>query len=301
MGTRPAGPTSPSADSVVMLAQQLRAAGWPPARHAKGDAGQVVVVGGSARYAGPPALAALAALRTGADDVRVIAPAHAPGLIGVHQHDGGDCELDAGVCGLALQHTVSELVGRGGSPGRVVVLIGPGLGGHPDPGPVLEALAAARARFDAPVVVDGHLGGGRVGAGRLAVLRPDLVLLSGREARALLGDPVPVRVGEAAAALGAAFIVKGHVDQVVSPGRCHIREPADGAAELTKSGTGDVMAGAVAALVAAGLDPFDAAAAGCWLMQAAGRLARARFGPGFLAAEVADQLSAALLAGEGQS
>ena len=59
------------------------------------------------------------------------------------------------------------------------------------------------------------------------------------------------------------------------------------------------MAGAVTGLLARGLAPFDAAAVGCWLMQAASRSARSRHGPGFLPSELADQLSVALLAGKG--
>jgi ADP-dependent NAD(P)H-hydrate dehydratase len=294
-------------DSLQALQRRLAAAGWPVAgQEAKGDAGQVVVVGGSALYPGPPFLSALAALRIGVDDSRVIAPDHGVGarlVLDSHVHRGGGEELDAGKVPALLEHTVEEFLRRRSARtrGRIVVLIGPGMGGHPDPGPLLSALADVRTRraADIRLVVDGHLGGGATGMDRMQAMRPDVVLLSGDEATGLLDQQPPDGLAEGARRLGTVLVAKGPVDHIHGPGRSEQRTPTDGAVELTKSGTGDVMAGAVTALLARGLAPFDAAAVGCWLMQTASRSTRSRHGPGFLPSELADQLSVALLAGKG--
>jgi ADP-dependent NAD(P)H-hydrate dehydratase len=63
---------------------------------------------------------------------------------------------------------------------------------------------------------------------------------------------------------------------------------------LAAPGTGDVLAGAIAGLVAQSLDVWDAACAGVWLHARAGeRLANAA-GRGVLAGEVAAELPATL-------
>ena len=51
------------------------------------------------------------------------------------------------------------------------------------------------------------------------------------------------------------------------------------------AGTGDVLAGVIASLLAQGLDPFDAAVAGAWLHGRAGELCAERIGPAGVLAE----------------
>jgi NAD(P)H-hydrate epimerase len=64
-----------------------------------------------------------------------------------------------------------------------------------------------------------------------------------------------------------------------------------GGAELATAGTGDVLTGAVAALAAAGLGPFEASWAACYVHGVAGARAARRLGPaGVVAGDVAEAL-----------
>jgi NAD(P)H-hydrate epimerase len=71
---------------------------------------------------------------------------------------------------------------------------------------------------------------------------------------------------------GAVAVLKGYRSLIATPdGRIRVNPTGD--ASLATAGTGDVLAGVIGALLAQGLDPFDAAAAGVWLHGCAGELA----------------------------
>jgi hydroxyethylthiazole kinase-like uncharacterized protein yjeF len=94
---------------------------------------------------------------------------------------------------------------------------------------------------------------------------------------------------ELASATGAAVISKGPDTVIAAPdGRVGFL-PAP-SSWLSVGGSGDVLAGVVAARLAATRDPYRAACEGAWLHAEAGRLA----GPAFLASEFAQELPAAI-------
>ena len=158
------------------------------------------------------------------------------------------------------------------STGRVQAwVVGPGLG--------LDALEALRAVLatDEPVLVD---------ADALTLCAQEPVLLE-RTAPTLLtphdrefarfGNPVgDDRIGAArrlAAELGVHVLLKGSATVVAAPdGRVRINPT--GSPYLASAGSGDVLAGAVGALLAQGLDPLDAASVGAYLHGLAGDRAR---------------------------
>ena len=119
------------------------------------------------------------------------------------------------------------------------------------------------------------------------------------EAGRLLGsDAVAVQAdryaaaSEIAARSGQVTVLKGAGTIVAHPdGR--LRVCGEGTPALGVAGTGDVLAGVLGALLASGLDAFDAAAAGVWLHAKAGEHA-AVADRGLLAGEVADALPAVL-------
>ena len=82
----------------------------------------------------------------------------------------------------------------------------------------------------------------------------------------------------AATELGAVVLLKGSATVVADPdGR--VRVNPTGTPALATAGSGDVLAGLCGALLAGGLDPFDAGSVGAWLHGLAGRLAAAGGAP----------------------
>ena len=168
------------------------------------------------------------------------------------------------------------------STGRVQAwVVGPGLG--------TDAAGAAALWFaldtDLPVVVD---------ADGLTILaaHPDLVanrtaptLLTphaGEFARLAGAPPGDDRVGatrKLADALGATVLLKGNVTVIADPGGPVYLNPA-GQSWAATAGSGDVLSGIIGALLASGLAPAEAAAAGAFVHARAAALSAADPGPG---------------------
>lgn len=162
----------------------------------------------------------------------------------------------------------------------------------------------AECRADGvPVVVDaGALAGVATRADNAAlVLTPhagELATLLSVDRGLVEASPL-AHVRLAAERFGAVVLLKGRRSLVARPdGR--VRANLTGVPWLATAGSGDVLAGLVGSLLAAGLDPFDAAAAGAWLHGSAAAAASA--GGPLVAADVAAALRPvvrALLTGAG--
>ena len=236
-----------------------------PAAH-KFSRGMVSVVAGP--MAGASLLAAEAAMRGGAGYVQLL------GGSGCGPH--------------ALVHRALDDAALGDR--RVgAVLIGPGLGRDADAADRLDrALATDRA-----LVIDGdalHLLRDRIDALR-SRSAPVILTPHAGEFRALFGDGRGSKLDQARAAASsssATVVFKGADTVIAAPdGRAILCPPTSD--WLSTAGTGDVLAGAVAAQLAAGLDPLEAAAAGVWLHSCAARLC----GPAFVADDLAGALTIA--------
>ena len=164
------------------------------------------------------------------------------------------------------------------------ILVGPGLGDIP---PVLTlALTAPR-----PIVIDAD-GIGLVGEperlkGHDVILTPhegEFVKLFGE-----VGGSKAERALAAAQRSQSVIVYKGPDTLVASPdGRLAFAPPAP--AWLASAGTGDVLAGIIAAMRARGLSSFDAACAGVWIHGRAAELA----GPNMIADDLADAIALVL-------
>jgi len=164
------------------------------------------------------------------------------------------------------------------------LLVGPGLGDAP------QVLTLALTS-SAPKVIDAdaisHLGDPERLKGQEAIITPHE-----GEFRKLFGDLAgtkPERALEAANRSGAIVVYKGPDTLVAAPdGRLGFGPKAH--PWLASAGTGDVLAGLIAAMRARGLGPFEAACAGVWLHGRAAEIA----GPQLIADDLADAIPAAI-------
>ena len=246
----------------------------------KGDFGKVLLVGGAVGYTGAPYLAARAAVRSGCGLVFLGVPraiwaveaAKCASAMPFPLPDDGERLTEA-----ALAPIREKLRGCG------VLALGPGLGRSAG----VTALTSALLReAEQPVVLD---------ADGLNALAEDRSVLDERRGRVtiltphdgefarLLGMPLEELAARDRAALsrdfaaehGCVLVRKGHRTLVALPdGR--VFENTCGGSALARGGSGDVLTGLIASLLAQGADAEQAACCGVWLHARAGDLLTAR-------------------------
>lgn len=219
----------------------------------------VVVAGGSPGMTGAAHLVSAAALRSGAGMVRVASPGitHDPWL--------PTEAVAVPVPSAGWETPVLDQLGRAGA-----LVVGPGLG-LSAPNDVAVGLVVAEAGV--PTVVDGD-GLTALGERAAEVIErrhsPAPVVLTphdGEFTRLTGARPGADRCAAArdlAARTNAIVLLKGPTTVVAEPGG-RVLVSTVGDQRLATAGTGDVLAGIVAALLAQGVEGFRAAAVGAWL------------------------------------
>ena len=242
----------------------------------KGTFGRVLIVGGAVGYTGAPYLAAAAAARTGCGLVSLGVPA-------------AIWPVEAAKCASAMPFPLPDKHGKLSPKAKAEILeraagcdavaIGPGLGRG---GGVTELVLDLLREIQVPVVLDAD--GINALAGHMDVLdaRRDYVTVltphDGEFAR--IGGDLSAgnRLGAArafAAAHGCVLVLKGHRTITAMPsGNALVN--TTGNSGLAKGGSGDVLTGVIASLLAQGASPVQAAAGGVWLHGRAGDLAAER-------------------------
>jgi len=282
--------------------------GWLPVRPAwvhKGDCGRVLVVAGSRGMAGAACLAALGAARAGAGLTTLAVPAGIQDVVAGKLMEIITAGLPQTAEGSLSREARREIMLR--LEGADALALGPGLSRH------LETVALVREllpNLRLPCVLDADglnsLAGDTALLGRVRaplVLTPhpgEMARLLGRTTAEIQSARVKT-AEEAAAAWGKVVLLKGASTVIASPdGNTYIN--STGNPGMATGGSGDVLTGVIAALLAAGVDAARAAAAGAYLHGLAGDLAAREKGVyGLLAGDILARLPEALarvMAGE---
>jgi NAD(P)H-hydrate epimerase len=268
-----------------------------PGTH-KYDYGHVLIIGGAEVTAGAPVLAARAALRTGAGLVTVAS------TIDVVEHIDRDVEE---IMTLALpqwnevERVIAALETYSIERHVSVLVIGPGLPTAAD-----EFVRTFLGKSNLPIVVDAAA----IGAlhGHLEILRSatrinsSIILTphSGEYAH-LIGSEAPLdptaerdSAKELAREYNVTVVVK-HDRTLVVDAAENIYENTTGNPGLATAGTGDVLTGVVAAMVAQKIEPFMAAKMAVYLHGlAADTAVTYKTEPGMIASDVIEAIPEAL-------
>jgi hydroxyethylthiazole kinase-like uncharacterized protein yjeF len=239
----------------------------------KGDYGRVLIIGGAAGYAGAPAMAARAAIRSGAGLVTVVTPQSVASVV-------------AGACLECMVHAAPEMADGTLAPeiwnewSRQIarfdaVLVGPGLGRgenirtlvrnivrecsvplvlDADALTVLAGQAHWLDKARGPVVITPHPG--------------EFATLMGQRVEDIQQDRPSVAL--AAARFTRATVVLKGAGTVIAQTDKPVAINLTGNPGMATGGAGDVLAGMLVALLAQGLAPYDAARAAVYLHGQAG-------------------------------
>ena len=264
----------------------------------KYSAGKVLVIAGSRLFTGAPLLSAQAALRSGAGAVVLAFPASIHEalarrlteviMVPVSETGGGSIGLDA----------LPELRGRGAWADAVA--LGPGLSRDEE---TMEFVREILRTVEKPFVVD---------ADALFALKGHTSILRKRSAPVILtphaGEFAALAGGDAADAdmfrvtaardaakrFGSVVVLKGAPTVTADPrGAAYVN--STGNPGMATIGSGDVLTGLVAGIMAQGTAPERAAYAGVFVHGLAGDIAADRFGMrSLIATDIADSIPAAL-------
>ena len=242
----------------------------------KGNFGKLLIVGGAVGYTGAPYLTAAAAVRSGTGLV----------FLGVPQ---AIWAVEAAKCVSSMPFPLADrdgLLSREALPaireklsGCDVLALGPGLGKN---GETEHLVCDLLEKTQQPVVLD---------ADGINVLAGHIDILDRRRGRVTILTPHDVEFGriggdlshggrvraarEFAMEHGCILVLKGHRTITASP-EGNVLVNTTGNSGLAKGGSGDVLTGIIASLLAQGTAPVQAAALGVWLHGRSGDLAAER-------------------------
>lgn len=266
----------------------------------KGDFGKILIVGGSRGMIGAPALAGLAALRSGAGLVYLAVPesimatviALTPCGIGIPLPE--NCE--GSISREAMQTLLAEINKND------VIVVGCGLNRSSDLIAIIELIGQYNEK---PCVLDADglnnlasCTGDKINLGSNTILTPhpgEMKRLWNAWFRESLPDERDQQAAKLAKRTGAVIVLKG-AGTIVTDGR-KIYVNKTGNPGMATAGSGDVLSGCIGALLGQGLSPFDAAVLGAWAHGRAGDLAAEKSGQiGVIASDLPDYLGQVLSA-----
>ncbi len=309
-GPDPASSDRPWPADAIRLDDELAGSLLPerPIRGHKGSFGKLLVIAGSLDYAGAALLVCQAAGRAGAGLVTLAVPESLQPLfaakvveattMGLPEDDVEEVDPEPALARILDHEHDAIVLGPGLRPGLATaelvreLIVPPG----EDPPPIVLDAEALRSL----ATMDGWWSGERrpailtPHAGEFERLRAGSGVEHGADGDLIDDDDARVKAArEAASAWHQVVVLKGARTVIASPDGEVAVAPFENPA-LATGGTGDVLAGAIGALLAQGLAPFAAARLGVHLHGAAGDWVRERYGDaGLLASDLSDGLAIA--------
>lgn len=266
----------------------------------KGTNGHVIVAGGSPGKSGAPMMTAAAALRTGSGLVTLALPISLRPFAEISSFEimtEAIPETAEGCIANISESYLDNILN-----GKQVMAVGPGMDEGPE---TKEFLSKIIKTAEIPLVID-------AGALNIIARTPDILrtlktpaILTphpgemARLAKKTTSEIQEDRINVAssfAREYGVYLVLKGAGTVIASPdGRIMINRT--GNPGLATAGTGDVLTGIIAGLVAQGLKPLDAAAAGVYIHGKTADRVAAKIGPfGFMATDIISAIPSCLAA-----
>lgn len=242
----------------------------------KGDNGKILVIGGNEIYSGAPALTGMGAVQSGVDLVSILAPQKISTVI--RSYSPEFIVYDYPTPHLTEESLPTELIEQ-----NDVTVLGPGLGQHPDTRKAVSKVLTLIKQFDKSIVIDADalklLDMSQVSsktiltphAGEFAVLT-DISIPASTHAflkRCQL-------VQEVSAQFPNVWVIKGQWD-IVTDKTDLIKINKTGTSQMTRGGTGDILAGLIAGFLTQTEIPFYAACIGAYINGRAGELVKKDF------------------------
>jgi len=255
----------------------------------KGNFGNLLIIGGSSKYSGSPALAGIAAYRSGTDLVTITAPSRAADIIAGFTPDLITIPLK----GNHLSKSHARQILSTAKNKEDAIVIGNGLGTDKD---TASAIKSILKQTKLPCVID---------ADAITAVSKDPSILKGkkfvltphsREFKRLTGINVDKlsnkekadTVKEQAKKLKTTILLKGNPD-VISDGY-NTAINTTGNAYMTTGGTGDVLAGVLGSLLAQGNGIYESACAAAYITGKAGEKASRKRKQGLMASDMLDTI-----------
>ncbi len=234
----------------------------------KGDHGSLLVIGGSETYSGAPALTSMSAYSTGVDLVYVATPESISDIVAGFSPSLINVKLKGSRLNIKNAQNVISLLDKVSA-----VVIGPGLGLHPETQIAVLDIIENLEKQKIPVLIDADALKCYPNKRKIsteAIFTPHLKefeILTKKSARGSLEEKSSV-VKKEASNLDGTILLKGNID-IISDGS-KIRYNYTGNPGMTVGGTGDVLSGIAGAYLAQTISPFQSSVAASFINGMAG-------------------------------
>ena len=260
----------------------------------KESKGRLLVLAGSRDVPGAALLAATAGMRAGAGKLQIATGESVATQVGVAMPEAKVVGLPESSDGSLADAALPRIIDLARDADAIVA--GPGMEANGLCAKIASALLASDAKLAIDAALLHELEPVDDAPEPVPLLLPhagELASLLDREEEDVESDPIGSGL-RAADKFKSIVLVKGVISHVVTPDG-DVWTYKGGAPGLGVSGSGDVLAGIVGGLLARGAEPLNALLWSVWLHGEAGARLAKKVGPiGFLARELADEVSALL-------